>query len=109
MPHGFYRIFAGGLDGGGNAEEDADGEADGDAEDHRFLAPGDMPSRIARACRDTEQPVPGTRGAMVRCILESLALAHRRALREAAELAGRDVEVVHLVGGGARKIGRAHV
>ena len=73
-----------------------------DAEDHRFLAPGDMPSRIARACRDTEQPVPGTRGAMVRCILESLALAHRRALREAAELAGRDVEVVHLVGGGAR-------
>ncbi|TWF95184.1 rhamnulokinase [Saccharopolyspora dendranthemae] len=73
-----------------------------DAEDHRFLAPGDMPLRIAQACRETDQPVPGTRGAMVRCILESLALAHRRALREAAELAGRNVEVVHLVGGGAR-------
>ncbi|SFS96211.1 rhamnulokinase [Saccharopolyspora flava] len=73
-----------------------------DAEDTRFLAPGDMPARIAQACRDTGQPVPATRAAMVRCILESLALAHRRALREAAELSGRDVDVVHLVGGGAR-------
>ncbi|MEV4732866.1 rhamnulokinase family protein [Saccharopolyspora sp. NPDC049426] len=73
-----------------------------DAEDTRFLAPGDMPGRIAEACRETDQPVPQTRGALVRCILESLALAHRRAIREAAELSGRDVDVVHLVGGGAR-------
>ncbi|WP_406691660.1 rhamnulokinase family protein [Saccharopolyspora sp. ID03-671] len=73
-----------------------------DAEDTRFLAPGDMPARIAQACRDTDQPVPDTRGAVVRCVLESLALAHRRAIREAAELSGRDVDVVHLVGGGAR-------
>jgi rhamnulokinase len=34
--------------------------------------------------------------------VDSLALAHRRAVRRAAELAGRDVRVVHLVGGGAR-------
>jgi rhamnulokinase len=38
----------------------------------------------------------------VRCILDSLALAYRRAVRKAAELSGREVEVVHLVGGGAR-------
>lgn len=73
-----------------------------DAEDTRFLAPGDMPARIADACRETDQPVPRTRGALVRCVLESLALAHRRAIREAAALSGRDVDVVHLVGGGAR-------
>lgn len=72
-----------------------------DAEDTRFFAPGDMPSRIAESCRETAQPVPESRGAVVRCILESLALAHRRAIRAAAELSGRDVEVVHLVGGGA--------
>ena len=35
-------------------------------------------------------------------MLDSLALAHRRALREAVALTGHDVEVVHLVGGGAR-------
>ncbi|MFC7342796.1 rhamnulokinase [Saccharopolyspora griseoalba] len=73
-----------------------------DAEDTRFLPPGDMPGRIAEACRETGQPVPETRGAVVRCVLESLALAHRRAIRQAAELSGQDVEVVHLVGGGAR-------
>ncbi|MEB3370392.1 rhamnulokinase [Saccharopolyspora mangrovi] len=73
-----------------------------DAEDTRFLAPGDMPARIAEACRETDQPVPPTRGALVRCILESLALAHRRAVREAARLSDREVDVVHLVGGGAR-------
>jgi rhamnulokinase len=38
----------------------------------------------------------------VRCILDSLAVAYRRSVRRAAELSGRDVEVVHLVGGGAR-------
>jgi rhamnulokinase len=38
----------------------------------------------------------------VRFVLESLALGHRRAVRQAMELSGRDVEVVHLVGGGSR-------
>ena len=39
---------------------------------------------------------------MVRTIVESLALAHRHTLRQAAELADRDIEVIHLVGGGSR-------
>ncbi|MFJ6797145.1 rhamnulokinase family protein [Streptomyces sp. NPDC091268] len=67
-----------------------------------FLAPGDMPARIRDHCARTGQRVPGSQGAVVRCILESLALAHRRALRQAAELAGRDITRVHLVGGGSR-------
>jgi rhamnulokinase len=73
-----------------------------DADDPRFLPPGDMPARIAQACAETGQPPPESRAATVRCILDSLALAYRRAVRRAAELSGRDVEVVHLVGGGAR-------
>ncbi|WP_433894699.1 rhamnulokinase [Streptomyces sp. CA-111067] len=67
-----------------------------------FLAPGDMPARIAAYCERTGQPVPADQGALVRCIMESLALAHRTALRTAAELSGRDIAVVHLVGGGSR-------
>jgi rhamnulokinase len=35
-------------------------------------------------------------------VLESLALAHRRVLRQAAALAGREITRVHLVGGGSR-------
>ncbi len=34
--------------------------------------------------------------------MDSLALAHRDAIRDASRLTGRRVEVVHLVGGGAR-------
>lgn len=67
-----------------------------------FLAPGDMPARIAAYCERTGQRAPADQPAMVRCILESLALAHRAALRTAAELSGRDLDVVHLVGGGSR-------
>ncbi|MEV7797267.1 FGGY-family carbohydrate kinase [Streptomyces sp. NPDC087512] len=73
-----------------------------DPDDPEFLAPGDMPERIRDHCRRTDQPVPDSQGAVVRCILESLALAHRRTLRQAAELAGRDITHIHLVGGGSR-------
>ncbi|TKA06325.1 rhamnulokinase [Actinacidiphila oryziradicis] len=67
-----------------------------------FLAPDDMPAAIADHCARTGQRPPTSQGAIVRCILESLALAHRRVLRRAAELAGRDITHVHLVGGGSR-------
>jgi rhamnulokinase len=73
-----------------------------DADDPRFLPPGDMPARIARACTETGQTPPQSQAETVRCILDSLALAYRRTVRRAAELSGREVEVVHLVGGGAR-------
>jgi rhamnulokinase len=61
-----------------------------------------MPARIAAHCERTGQRPPADRAATVRCILESLALGHRAATREAARLSGRAVEVVHIVGGGAR-------
>jgi rhamnulokinase len=73
-----------------------------DPDDARFLPPGDMPARIAQACSETGQTPPQNQAETVRCILDSLALAYRRAVRMAAELSGRPVEVVHLVGGGAR-------
>jgi rhamnulokinase len=73
-----------------------------DVDDPAFLPPGDMPARIAQACRATGQVPPATRGETVRCILESLALAYRRTVRLAGTLSDRPVEVVHVVGGGAR-------
>ncbi|MDP9685842.1 rhamnulokinase family protein [Streptomyces griseoviridis] len=73
-----------------------------DAGDAAFLAPGRMPERIAEACRASGQPVPATPAEITRCILDSLALAHRRAVEDAQRLAGHPVDVVHVVGGGAR-------
>lgn len=73
-----------------------------DAGDDVFLAPGDMPRRIADACRRTGEPVPETRGEIVRCILDSLALAYRGAIADACRTADRAVDTVHIVGGGVR-------
>ncbi len=74
-----------------------------DAGDPAFIAPGDMPDRIAAACRRTGQPAPRTPAETTRCVLDSLALAHRRALADAVRLSGRTgtVDAVHIVGGGA--------
>lgn len=66
-----------------------------------FLPPGDMITRLGDACRANGQAVPETRAQLARCILESLALAYRRNVRQAAELSGQQVDVVHVVGGGA--------
>lgn len=73
-----------------------------DVDDPAFVAPGDMPARIAAAAHRTGQRPPGDEAATVRCILDSLALGYRRAIRHVAALSGRDVDVVHVVGGGAR-------
>jgi rhamnulokinase len=73
-----------------------------DPDEAVFLPPGDMPARVADACRRTGQPVPDTRAGIVRCILDSLALAHRRAILGAADLSGHGADIVHIVGGGAR-------
>ncbi|MEY9859661.1 rhamnulokinase [Catenulispora sp. GAS73] len=71
-----------------------------DAADPTFLAPGRMPDRIREACRTTGQPIPATPPEITRCILDSLALAHRRAIEDAQRLADHPVDVVHIVGGG---------
>jgi rhamnulokinase len=73
-----------------------------DVDDPRFLPPGDAPARIAQACAETGQTPPQGQAETVRCVLDSLALAYRRTVRRAQQLSGREVDVVHLVGGGAR-------
>src|SRR5258708_27456488 len=73
-----------------------------DPNDPVFLPPGDMPTRIAEACRRTGQRPPAGPAETVRCIIDSLALAYRRAIRQVQELSGRQVNTVHVVGGGSR-------
>jgi rhamnulokinase len=73
-----------------------------DVDDPVFMPPGDMPARIAKACRQAGQTPPSGRPALVRCIVDSLAAAFARTVEDAERLSGRDVRVVHLVGGGSR-------
>jgi rhamnulokinase len=73
-----------------------------DPDDPVFVPPGDIPGRIASWLTDRCEAVPDGPAETVRCILDSLALAYRRAIGQAQSLSGRHADVVHVVGGGAR-------
>jgi rhamnulokinase len=73
----------------------------------RFFHPGgsgteSMTLRIRSFCHETSQPVPETHGQIVRCILESLALEYRRIAEQLVSLLGRELPIIHIVGGGSR-------
>jgi rhamnulokinase len=72
-----------------------------DVQDPVFLAPGGMTQRIVRACSRATGIVLSGEAEIVRCILDSMALAIRQAVRDAARLTGRPTRIVHVVGGGA--------
>ncbi|HEY3241735.1 MAG TPA: rhamnulokinase family protein [Phycisphaerae bacterium] len=61
----------------------------------------DMPARICEYCTATGQRPPDSPGAIVRCILDSLALNYRMTLAALEHLTGRPIRVVHVVGGGS--------
>lgn len=68
--------------------------------DEAFMAPGNMPERIRKQCEASRQAVPATVGAVVRCIIESLALEFRQTLEELERVTGVVPRVIHMVGGG---------
>ncbi len=73
-----------------------------DPDDERFLRSGDMPALIVAACTEAGQPAPEGRGEVVRSALTSLACKYRLVLERLELVTGREVEVVHVIGGGAR-------
>jgi rhamnulokinase len=73
-----------------------------DAADARFVAPGDMPARIAEWCREHGLAAPQSPAEFVRSILESLADAYATSIETAAALSGKQISVIHVVGGGSQ-------
>lgn len=73
-----------------------------DPDNNEFVKPGDMPTRIREYCRRTGQQVPETKGEIVRCALEGLALKYRWVLERLEEMLGHRLEPVHIVGGGTQ-------
>ncbi len=72
-----------------------------DVQDPRFVAPGDMPARIAAWFAEHDQEAPQGRPVVVRSIVDSLARAFSDAVEQAERLSGHRIGVVHVVGGGA--------
>jgi rhamnulokinase len=75
-----------------------------DPDDPAFLAPGDMPRRLAAFCARSAQPAldADDPGRVTRCCLESLALKYRWVIERLERLMGRRVAVVHVIGGGSQ-------
>jgi len=67
-----------------------------------FLNPPDMPEAIRRFCESTKQALPNSAGAMVRCILESLALKYRFVLDQLRQLYPEPIDRIHIIGGGVQ-------
>jgi sugar (pentulose or hexulose) kinase len=67
-----------------------------------FFKPGDLPARMRAFCQRTGQPTPESRGAVVRCALESLALKYRWVLERIEAILGHRLEPIHVVGGGSQ-------
>ncbi len=83
------------------AEAVPGGRAVVDPDDPRFVAPGDLPGRIAAACAESGQPAPSSPAEVARVILDSLALSWRATVRTIESVRGRPAELIHLVGGGS--------
>jgi len=73
-----------------------------DIDDAAFYAPEDMRAAIAQFCARTGQRMPEDRGALVRAIIEGIALRYRAVLGELEEIIGRQMPVIHMVGGGTQ-------
>ena len=66
-----------------------------------FMQPGDYPTKIREYCKQTGQPVPQTDGALVRCILESLALKYKQTYLSLKPYITWE-EKLYIVGGGVQ-------
>jgi rhamnulokinase len=84
------------------AETGPRGTAFIDPDDPRFLWPGDMPTRIREFCEETSQDVPLETATLWRVIFESLALKYAWVVDQLAEVSGRDIDQIHIVGGGSQ-------
>lgn len=67
-----------------------------------FLNPPSMTGAIGDFCRRTGQPAPASVGAIVRCILESLALKTWYALEQLRQVRPGPIKRLHIIGGGSR-------
>ncbi|QCX33941.1 rhamnulokinase [Caloramator sp. E03] len=71
-----------------------------DPDYHEFGLPGDMPNRVRNYCRATNQTVPVTKGEVIRCITQSLALKYRYTIECLEKILYKKIDRIHIVGGG---------
>ena len=73
-----------------------------DPDDASFEMPGNLPRRVQEFCEKTGQYVPQTRGEIMRCIYESLAMKYRWAYEAIRACTGINCDAIHMIGGGTK-------
>ncbi|MBG7610378.1 MAG: rhamnulokinase [Anaerolineae bacterium] len=68
----------------------------------RFMSPKNMADEIQASCRENGQTVPETKGAIIRTVLESLALEYRWVAKQIDRLTGKRYPLIHIIGGGTQ-------
>ncbi len=71
-------------------------------DDPLFLPPGDMPARVMEYCRRANQPEPESHAEVMATVYTSLAYKYRYVLEQLMAVSGRQVDILHIIGGGAR-------
>jgi len=71
-----------------------------DLNDQRFLKPGEMPEKIVSFLKETNQASKGNAGFIIQVVLESLAFAYKKVVKEIEETTGKKIEKLNAVGGG---------
>lgn len=67
-----------------------------------FVPSGNIPDRIKAYCRETGQFVPQSKGSVLRCIYESLAMKYRYSAEQIETCTKRQYDTVFVVGGGTK-------
>lgn len=73
-----------------------------DCDAPEFETSGDLPTRVQDFCRATGQYVPQTRGEIMRCIYESLAMKYRLNFEKLCAITGERYHQIHMLGGGIK-------
>ncbi|HHY82661.1 MAG TPA: rhamnulokinase [Clostridiales bacterium] len=73
-----------------------------DPDDDLFYNAGDMPAKVQQYCKQTNQAVPQSKGEIIRCIYESLALKYRWSFERLEDILEKSLDVLHIVGGGTK-------
>ena len=73
-----------------------------DVDDPSFETAGNLPKRVEEYCRRTGQPVPETRGEVMRCIYESLAMKYKYTFSALCKLGKTDYRRINMLGGGIK-------
>ena len=73
-----------------------------DSDAPEFVTSGQMPRKIQDYCKKTGQFVPQTKGEIVRCIMDSLALKYNSTKEALEACTGKTYQTIYMVGGGIK-------